>query len=117
MDLRLQIGLISVCLVFLVIVISMLRRDKLNLKYSLVWIFTCSIMLLISIFPKIAFAVSSLIGIVAPVNAVFLFAIIFILIILFTFTVIITRISARVRKLTQDIALLEEKQRNMANRS
>lgn len=86
----------------------MLRRDKLNLKYTLVWLLTCFVMLLFSVFPEIAFAISSLIGIVDPVNAVFLFAIVFILLILFTFTIIITRVSARIKKLAQDIALLEE---------
>lgn len=112
MNPSLRIFLIGICLIFLGIVIFMLRRDKLNLKYTLVWLLTCFIMLFFSIFPEVAFAISALIGIVDPVNAIFLFATIFILLILFTFTIIITRISARVKKLTQDVALLEEKFRN-----
>lgn len=91
----------------------MLRKDKLNLKYTLVWMLTAFIMLLFSVFPEIAFSISSLIGIIEPVNAVFLFAIMFILLILFTSTIIFTRTSARIRKLSQDVALLEHRLREV----
>ncbi|MGE5495707.1 MAG: DUF2304 domain-containing protein [Burkholderiales bacterium] len=112
MVLSLRIFLIVVCTVFFAIVIIMLRREKLNLKYTLVWMLTSLVMLLFSIFPEIAVFISSLIGIIEPVNAVFLFAILFILLISFTLTIIITRLSARIKHLTQYTALLEEKVRN-----
>lgn len=117
MALSLRIFLIVICLTFFGVVIFMLRRDKLNLKYTLVWLLTSFVMLLFSVFPEIAFAISALIGIVEPVNAVFLFAVLFILLILFTFTIIITRVSARIRKLAQDAALLEARLRELEQRS
>lgn len=95
----------------------MLRRDKLNLKYTLVWLLTAFVMLLFSIFPEIAFSISALIGIIEPVNAVFLFAIMFILLILFISTIIFTRTSARIRKLSQDVALLENRLREVEEQS
>lgn len=117
MAVSLRVFLIVSCVIFFCVVTYMLRRDKLNLKYTLVWLLTSLVMLLFSIFPELAFSISALIGIVEPANAVFLFAIFFILLILFTFTVIITRVSARIRKLAQDAALLEARVRELEDRS
>lgn len=111
----LRIFLIVSCLAFFGVVIIMLIRDKLSLKYTLVWLLTSFLMLLFSIFPDFIYFISSWIGFIEPVNAVFLFAILFILLIIFTFTIIMTRLSARIKKLAQDYALLEERYRSISN--
>lgn len=113
MELTLQIFLISFALAFLCILIYYLVRKKLNLKYTLVWLVTVTTLLVLSIFPSIIIVVSDLLNIADPVNAVFLFAILFILIIVLTLTAIVSHMNNKVYRLAQKQALLEKRIREL----
>ncbi|WZL73648.1 DUF2304 domain-containing protein [Clostridiaceae bacterium 35-E11] len=115
MNPRLQIFLIIITVLFIVFMISMLKKEKIGTKYSLVWLFTGIGMLIIAIFPNIAGNVSFLLGIVDPVNTVFYFGIFFVLVILFSLTIAISRQSSKLKELTQTVALLEYKLQNICN--
>ena len=88
-----------------------LSRKELNLKYSLAWIFADISMLIITVFPQIIYFVGDAIGIATPVNTIFLFSGMFMILILLTLTFIVSRLNNRVYRLTQSIALLERRLR------
>lgn len=115
MRIILQIFLIICVLIFLAIIIHYLAKKKLNLKYSLAWLGAGLGMLVIAIFPQIAIKISSLVGIETPVNAVFLFAGMFMLLIIFTLTIIVSHMNNRIYSLTQKQALLEKRVRELEN--
>jgi len=117
MDLKLQIFFICFALFFLFILLYYLVRKKLNLRYTLVWLITVTVLLVLAIFPVIVEKIGGLIGIIAPVNTVFLFAILFMLIIILTLTAIVSHMNTRVYRLTQTQALLEKRIRELESKA
>lgn len=113
MRLVLQVFLIVCVLIFLAIIVHYLAKKKLNLRYSLVWLGTGLGMLVLAIFPQIATAVSGLVGIDTPVNTVFLFAGMFMLLIIFTLTIIVSHMNNQIYRLTQKQAILEKRVREL----
>jgi len=72
-------------------------------------------MLIITVFPQIVDAVGYLVGIYAPVNTVFLFTGMFMVLILMSLTFIVSHMNSRIYKMAQAIALLEKKIRELSN--
>ena len=117
MDLKLQIFFIAFALVFLFVVLRYLVIKKLNLKYALVWLLTVTVLLVLAVFPKLVIWAGGIVGIVTPVNAVFLFAILFAFIIIFTLTAIVSHLNKRIYRLTQMQAILERRVRELEGAS
>ena len=107
MNSRLQVIMISASVLFLCYIIMMLRNKKIELKYSLAWLLAGTSLLLTAIFPNLLKLLSNLLNIVEPVNTLFLFIIFFMLLIIFTLTIAISRNAIRVKTLTQEIGILK----------
>ena len=75
------------------------KKGKLRTDYALAWILCSITLIILSIFPQIAFFIARLIGVISTANMVFA-AIIFMLIIL-------------VYILFNKVSMLEEKQKNL----
>ena len=79
MDKKTQIILLIVSIIMLLFVVNRVSKNKINIRYSVIWIIFCLFLILISIFPGIIIYLSKLIGIQVPSNMIFLFVIFFIL--------------------------------------
>ena len=98
-----------VCLLFvLVLILRFLAQKRLNLKYTLIWLLADVSMIIVTLFPRIVDTVGSIIGIAAPVNTVFLFSGLFMILILMSLTFIVSHMNSRIYKMAQSIALLEK---------
>ncbi len=115
MSIVLQIFLIVSVLIFLAVIIYYLAKKRLNLKYSLVWLGAGVGLLVLAVFPQIVTAVGELIGIATPVNTVFLFAGMFMLLIIFTLTIIVSHMNNQIYRLVQTQAILEKRVRELEN--
>lgn len=93
------------------IILNMLKKKMLLLKYSLLWLLTGVILLSILLFPQTLFFITDLLGIIIPVNALFMLAILFMILILMSLTVIVSKQNKKIVILVQNIALLEERVR------
>lgn len=113
MKLILQLSLIVCSVIFLAVIVHFLAKKRLNLRYSLVWLGAGLGMLAIAVFPQIVKVVGGLIGIDTPVNTVFLFAGMFMLLIIFTLTIIVSHMNNRIYRLTQMQAILEKRVREL----
>ena len=113
MNVKLQLFLVVTSMGFTGIIFAMLRKELLELKYTLLWIFAGISMVIISLFPEVFFVLTKLIGIIEPVNGLFFMGIFFSLLITFSLTIALSRQSERARKLAQEIALLEKKVREL----
>jgi hypothetical protein len=87
--------------------ITMLRKKKLDLKYCLVWLIALLGVALFCAFPTWLDSLSGLLGIAVPVFTLFLICIAFLTCICISLTIVVSRLSDRLRKLTQNIAILE----------
>ncbi|MEG1433585.1 DUF2304 domain-containing protein [Eubacterium sp.] len=113
MGLTLRFFLIISITVYLMIIINMLRKKNLNLRYTLIWLLSAFVMLVVTVFPKIIDSLAIIIGIINPVNVVFFLEAMFVLLILLSLTTIVSHLNERNRKLIQSVSLLEKRVREL----
>ena len=109
MTLKLQLIIGAFLVLGLVAIVNMIRQRKLELKYALSWLIAIVFVLILDCFPVLLTKLSNFLGIWAPVNMIFFLGFCFSLMIIFILTVTLSRMSERVRKLAQAVALNEEK--------
>lgn len=108
MSIRLQIIVGVLIVVSLLLIGNMVRKRRLELKYALVWFLVGFIVLLFDVFPGLLSWVTGLLGIDLAVNMLFFMGFIFSLLIIFTLTMSVSKLSEKVKRLTQEVALLEK---------
>jgi hypothetical protein len=113
MSIKLQIILVVFTLVILSFFINMLRKRKLELKYSLLWLVAIGAVLALSIWPKIIDIMAGFLGVADPMNALFFICIVFLVGICISLTVVVSRLSKRIRTVVQSVAIIEYKTRNI----
>lgn len=112
LEVRLLMSIIIVILLFLIV--TMLRKQRMELKYCLVWIFSLVGVAIFTVSPELLDRLSSLLGIATPVFTLFLICIAFLTCICISLTIVVSRLSARLRELVQNVAILEnESDRNI----
>ncbi len=89
-----------------------LRSHKADIKYILPWLLLDGGMMIITAFPKILDVFCSLFGIETPSNMLFFFGLIFVAMIVFSMTLVISKQNEDIKTLTQRLALLEESHDN-----
>ena len=109
--LELRLLMLAIIIVSLVFIVSMLRRKQLDMRYSLVWIFGLLGIAVFCIFPWLLFLASGILGIETPVNTLFLICIAFLACICISLTIVVSRLSNRLKQLTQNIAIAEKEHR------
>jgi hypothetical protein len=108
MSSSLKLILIVASVLFFVFIINMVRTKKLELKYALTWILTSLSFVIMSVFPETVFFVAKLLYIELPVNALFLCVIFLLLLMVFALTVAVSRQASRIKRLVQEVGLLQE---------
>lgn len=109
MTLRVQIIIAIALLIALAVILDMVRKRSLELKYVLGWILCDIGLLLFDLFPNLISRLSRFLGIYSPVNMIFFLGFLFSLVIIFSLTVALSRVTLRVRKLAQKMALEMER--------
>jgi len=109
----LRIVFIFGILCFFGVIVFFFRKAVLSLKYSLLWLFSALIMLVVSIFPNIMEFVARLLGFEVPSNALFSLLLGFVIIILLQLTSIVSKQTERIKTLVQTNALLEKRVREL----
>lgn len=109
MEPKLQIIIAIIVLIGLTYLISLIRKNRLELKYALSWLVVAVIVLIIDCFPILMEELAHMLGIASPVNMMFFVGFLFSLVILLTLTVAVSIAATSVKRLTQKIALLEKR--------
>ena len=122
MNLYLQSILIFVSIISFLYIITSIRKSKVKLDYTFFWIGFSLILVLISVFPKIADFGAKLTGISSPVTFILVVIIFLLLYKVFTLTLQMSKLQERIEKLTQNLALKEKgekdgKKNNSARKS
>jgi hypothetical protein len=100
---------VPVCVVLILIILELVRRKRLAVRYSLVWLGVTFAMLVLSVWGGLLDAIRRAIGAVNPSSTLFLFGILFSLVILLHFSIKISEFSQQIRMLAKEIGLLREK--------
>ena len=109
MSINLRLGLGIVSLVLLIIVLMQLRKRRIPVKYSLVWMVSSLIILLIAIIPGVFIKIANLLGFVTMSNLVIAMFIFILLMISLMLTVIVSGQRRKITLLIQEISMLKSK--------
>ena len=99
---------------FLLLVLDAVRRQRLREAYALIWLMISVGMLVMSLWTDILKLISELIGIQYPPATLFLLLTVGILLLLFQYSIVISLHNEKIIRLAQEIALLKEQLRHAA---
>ena len=106
---KIQIIAAIVLFVAFLMIINMVRRKTLEIKYAMLWLVVLFLAMILDAFPVLLRRISFLLGIKTPVNTLFVLAFCFAIVLIFALTVAASRQAAKIRHLAQAMAILEEK--------
>ncbi len=110
---RLQIVLLIAVVLYFIVILYFLKKKALELKYTLIWLLAGVVMLVLIAFPQLMTIAVSLLGIQSNMNGLYIALISFIIMILMTLTSIVSRLAYKAKVLTQEVALLEKRIRDL----
>ena len=90
----------------LLFVLELVRRRRLREEYSLLWLATGIVVLILSLSRPLLDVLAGAIGIFYPPSALFAVALLFVLAILMHFSMVITRLTQENKEIAQQIALM-----------
>ncbi len=104
----------------LALVLELVRRRRLREEYSLLWLATALVLIVLSLSRPLLDVLAEIVGIFYPPSALFLVAVVFILFILLHFSTVLTRLAQENKETAQQLAILrwqlEQAQQALATR-
>lgn len=112
MTLKFRLIMAAILLIGFVIIINMVRKKSLDLRYALIWFALIAMILVIVIVPGLLGVITHFLGIYDAMNMVFFIGFVFLIVVTFFLTAALSRNSNRIKALTQQVALLEKQVRD-----
>jgi len=109
MSVRLNLFAMIGSILLLLIILELVRRKYLRERYSLIWIVTGTLFLLLSIRVDILYRISHFLGFSIPSNALFFFGLLFLILIILGLSVITSGLAEKNKILTQEVVLLKKR--------
>ena len=113
MDLSLHAILIIGSVAFLLFILYLMKKGKLEVKYSIIWLAFSLCMILFACFPYTVLILNDIAGVIDPVNFIFMIQIMFILLILLSVSAVVSGFSKKIKQLAQANAILEKRVREL----
>ena len=107
MSTNLKVFSIMVGIAFLALIIELVRRQRLREDYSVIYLATGAVILLLVIKIDLLFKITDLLGAIVPASILFLFAILFLLLMSLQYAVKVSKLSNEVKNLAQKTALMD----------
>ena len=85
-----------------------LRRKRIDFRYALAWLFVDIIIIVMAIFPQAMVGLSDILGVASPVNMVLFVGLCLALVVIFSLSMSVSRLADKVRKLSQEIAIIRK---------
>ncbi len=105
MALKTRIIIIVGLLLALFYIINMVRKRQMELKYVLAWLMCDCALLVCVCVPDFINIIADILGIRSPMNMIFFLGFVFSLIIIYSLTLALSRVTAKVRRMAQIMAL------------
>lgn len=95
--------------IFILFIINLVRKNKLDEKYSILWLFSSMILFILSVMPMIITKLANKFNVYYPPSLLLLFSIIVLGAYIVHITIVITKQNKMIVKLTQELAILKNK--------
>lgn len=109
MSLKLKLFSILFSLIMIAFVLHLVKKDKIAIKYSLVWLFPCIMLLIFVLVPGFFAWVTNMLGFQTGSNMVLTILVGILFTISISLTLIVSRQKEQIRLLVQEVSLLKEK--------
>ena len=109
MTVRLQLIIAVAAVAALLYIGNLVRVRRLELKYALIWFLVGVLLLIFDLAPGILEFLTALLGITLPINMLFFLGIGFVLMIVFSQTIVISNLTRRSKRLTHEIGMLNRR--------
>lgn len=109
---NLRIVAIAGSLTLLIFVVELVRRRRLKEEYSVLWVATALVLLLLAAWGGLLREIAHLIGADSQASTLYFFGLLFVVFLLLHFSVRVSNLERRVIVLVQEIALLGERDRD-----
>ena len=96
-------------IIFILIIIKLVKQDKLDEKYSILWLLAGLIILIVSIWPRIITIFAKWVNVYYPPALMFLLAIMVLGTCIIHISTVITKQNKMIIRLNQEIAILKNK--------
>jgi hypothetical protein len=110
---KLKVTMLIVIALFFIGVLRLLKRHRLQLRYTLLWLFCTFLLFLLILFPQAMTWIGRLVGIQTTMNTLYIFLIGFLIILSLSLTSIVSIQMKEIKTLDQNIALNERRIRNL----
>lgn len=108
MSINLRIFLFFILISFLILILHTIKKKRLLLKYSLLWLAASLFMAICIIFPQILNLICTLLGIELVSNLVFLIGFFILLILTFALTIIVSEQKKKIILLLEEVSIIKK---------
>ncbi|MCR4611341.1 MAG: DUF2304 domain-containing protein [Lachnospiraceae bacterium] len=109
MTLKIQIIIIVLAGLGILYIGNLVRVRRLELKYALIWFLVGVLVIIFAANKNWLQGLSNLLGIELPINMLFFVGFLFVLMIIFTQTIVISNLTRKSKRLTQEVAMLNKR--------
>ena len=109
---NLRIALIILSTILIVLLLTLIAKKKLPIKYSIFWAFASSIILIVGLFPKFVGTFPKIIGFETMSSLIIAIIVGLLLMITLLLTVIIAEQKRKITLLIQEVSILKEKMKD-----
>ena len=110
MSSSLRLWVFIVALIIILVIVQILRKGRVPIKYSLLWFISASIIMLVAVFPNILNFMANLMGFKTISNMVIGIMLVILLFITMSLTIIVSGQNEKIKLLIQEMSILKEKE-------
>ena len=111
--LALRLDMFLGAVVFLVVILWLLKKGRLTVRYSIIWLMAGGALLVFAVFPYIVLVLRDWLNMEMPVNVIFTLVLAFVLLLLLSLSTIVSGFAEKLKRLAQENALLEKRVREL----
>ena len=112
-NLTLRLDMFLGAVVFLVVILWLLKKGRLMVRYSIIWLMAGGALLVFAVFPYIVLVLRDWLNMEMPVNVIFTLVLAFVLLLLLSLSTIVSGFAEKLKRLAQENALLEKRVREL----
>lgn len=109
MTVKIQVIIIILAALGILYIGNLVRVRRLELKYALIWFLVGVLVIIFAANKDWLQGLSNLLGIELPINMLFFVGFLFVLMIIFTQTIVISNLTRKSKRLTQEVAMLNKR--------
>ncbi len=109
---RLRISIILLLLICAFLLVRQAKKKKVDIRYILSWMLLIFVLFILTLLPNTLEILTLALGITLPINMLFFFGSVLMLVIIYSLTISVTKLNDEVKELAQKLAIIEKKTRD-----